>query len=411
MKKIFSLLLITILLLIPTFVVKADMDGPATIKFDMVVVDPNGIDYYDYEDNKAGHLNKNDKFTVNYEYNDTFNISVGDNTYTIKKSSGVASLATEEVDPKTYKSDLIEKYNSEKEVLVYKDVDIRKGPASVYKKVGSIKKNTKIKFQYRIGGSEEYNNINGASYIYVEYNGVKGWVETLDSKILFPEEGKYIVPRDLKIACAVIPKNTILKTKYKSDQWSGNALFTYNGCTDLIHIFKDDNIFEVGNSLATAKKDIEVYQYFDNSGNKIMTIPNGAKFTEISYYTDNPYDEAIRHLYVSYNGKEGWIKVNDADYEYVDNKENETTTTTTTTKVKDEEKDDEINAKDYTLIWVIVGGAVALAALVTIIIINKKKKAKKAKQKIEDEKIDISQEEVVDSEETTQEEKENNNNE
>ena len=84
MKK-FLKLFVLLLLVIP-FSVYADMGAPEIKPYEVIVTNPNGIDYYDNINdlNVKGHLNYNDKVTIEYESSTSVQISMGESYYYLK---------------------------------------------------------------------------------------------------------------------------------------------------------------------------------------------------------------------------------------------------------------------------------------------------------------------------------------
>ena len=398
MKK-FKMLLISLLLL--PCMVKADMGAPEMKPYEMVVTNPEGIDYYDTDESTtpAGHIDKDSKFTVEYEYNDTYSITIGEKRGVLKSIKG-ASLINEEIDPTTEKDSNIIKQDSSKSALVYsKDgVDIKKGPSDAYDTVAHIKKGEKIKYSYVYGSD-------AVSYIYVNYNGKKGWVEILNSKVLLEDNTEYIARTDVKLDCTTIPKNTIINSNYKTDMWSGSILVKYEKCEDMVKVFKTDGLLEMRKFNATSKKELDVFEYSENEGNKITTIPSDSDFIVAASFSDMETQKT--HSYVLYNGEEGWIEADyddfDIDYqsevrEEEPKEEPKKEEKEETPKNKKEEVETTGNKKDsndFALTCVIVGASVALATLIIIIIINKKKKSKKVVNEQSEIKEETTEEKLV----------------
>lgn len=385
MKKL-KLLLIA-LFMIPC-IVKADMGAPEIKQYEMVVIATDGVDYYPSDDavSPSGHLDKDEKITITYEYNNTYSFNTSDDKSGVLKDLDGVKVVNEVVDPTKEKEDsAIGKNTTSKKAIVNaeKGVDIKKGPSNAYDTVAHIKKGEKLKYDY-------YTD----THIYVNYNGKKGWIEILDKKVLIESNDKYIARNEVEMSCATIPKNTILKPTYETDMWSHNYLIKYEDCEELVDIFKSSDLLYIDNSKAVAKSDLDVYEYNDNGGNKITTIPSGSNFTENASYGEMGEDTS--YLYVTYDGKKGWVKTNYDNYEINYNEqedeeeseeieeaaeeiveeEQEETTGDKEEKIVEKKKEKKSSSTDYVLICVIAGVSIALAALVTILIINKKKKNK-----------------------------------
>ena len=296
--------------------VYADMSAPELRAFEIVVINPDGVDYYDYQGNTKGHLNKDDIVVVEYEYNNQYTIASQEtNKYGGHEIIGYISsldgfnIVQEEVDPTKIKDDsLITKYDTPQKARVYasEGVDIYKGPASVYEKVGHIKKDVVLTYSYAAGG---YN----ITHIYVEYNGVKGWVEILNSKVLIQNDTQYIFSKDIDSECGTIPKNSITTPNYKSDAWSHNTLFEYNDCEFVYHTFRDDYVYAIYPHNRVLAKDITLYEYADTSSSVVTTIPSGTEVTVIAI-REIPNPDYI--MYIKYNDKTGWVIGDDDIFDY-----------------------------------------------------------------------------------------------
>lgn len=392
-KKLFILLILCV-----PCIAKADMGAPMLREFEIVVVNPEGIDYdaNDYNEEATGHLNKDDVVVVISEYDNQYDIGLknSDGTYSILgqiRSLDGFSIVQEEVDP-TETTKGIKKFDSKKQALVYneKGVSVYSGPSKVYKYLGSIKKGIKLEYQYAIDGE------GGLTYIYVDYKGLKGWVEILNKNVLIENEIQYIFRVDVESECGTIPKNTILTPEYATDKWSKSALFEYNGCKTLLDVFKSDDIFPLYLGKGKSKVDLSMYDDSDKS-NLIMTIPAGSDFT---YYTGSDSQMGIVDVhYVEYNGKRGWIfnTYDDFEIEYGDKVEYAKLDEAKKKEVKKEEPKKEekkeekklfnLNKNEFVAVCVAGGVILSLTALAIILLINKKKKTKK--NKVEEEKKEI----------------------
>lgn len=411
MKKLKYLLFI--LLFIPCMV-KADMGAPELKPYEMIVTNPDGIDYYESSEDTTpvGKLKKNQKFKVEYEYDNEYTIDIGnDDNYFLKSLDGTV-LVKDSLDPTVDKGDYIHELKTPNEAIVYNEdgVNIFEGPSKIYKKVGFIPKDTKLTYKYYIASDEE-----SITHIYVEYKGKKGWVEILSKNVLIAKKQDFIAMDDYKISGTTIPKNTIIRSYYKSDAWSRVSLIEYNDCTDLISSYDEfSKLLYVSKRNATAKRNFTVYTESGNNGTELITIPENAKLLLIASYSQRGVDESQN--YVEYNGKRGWIKVDswdelDVDYtelendsviltdeEIKDNKDNkkeEPVKDVAPPTKKEKKKTTKKSADDYTLTYVIIGVSVAVVALVTIILINKKSKKKKSMVE------EINTEEKIQSEDKT----------
>ncbi len=405
-----------ILLIIMTFfaiigVAKADMGAPETIEYELIVVKKEGVDYVsvDYnvetheETKTIKHLDYNTKVKVMYEYTmnpgeRSYVIDVNDEKYATVTSLDGFALLKDELDP-TSLSD----YNSGKtgNVLVYaKDgVDMYKGPSFAYSKVenGNIPAGTKLKYTY---------HVSEGVFMYVEYNGKKGWISSEDAAILYevnPEQ-YYIFTEDTQLSCTTIPKNTVLKSSYKTNMWSMSNLFKYQSCEGLLKTFRSGKIIMLGlGRESKTLKEVKLYKYYDNKNEVLATIPK--EETVYVYTSQIPVVGGLEYFYVEYNGLRGWIDVEEdygtvlkyvedgkkiiytpeiqskpievTDEEQKEEKEEETSTEEVKEEIKNnEDSTNKSDPKTFILTCVIVALSIAVIALTTIIIINKRKKDK-----------------------------------
>ena len=388
MKNKLKLLVVFVLLLLPC-VVLADMDAPTIKPYEMVVAAQDGVDYYDSQGNVKGHLNKDDKVIINYEFRDSYQVEInGERGYQLKELTGLV-LVKEEMTPadleaegysETSKGDGISlfKVTSTNNALVYATdgVDIRKGPSKVYAKLGHVDKDQVISYSYALkyGGRVEY--------IYVDVSGTKGWIEILDGSVFLQNTRKYITYKEVQMSCTTIPKNTVLSPKYISDVWTHKALVEYGSCKDTVDTFRDAYgvaVLSSGNYIAEVEMDI--YEGYDQTGEKLGTIPVSASFVrKASVFIQG---EEYGYVYVTYDGKTGWAKATWASYKEDENNpvneeaEKEVTIEEETeddTILVDTNKETNPSPIDYVSMWVIVGLSVALIAAIVVILVNRKKK-------------------------------------
>ena len=286
-------------------VAHADMSAPEIREFEIVVINPDGVDYYDYKGILAGHLNKDDTAIIMYEYNGEYTLGSSEpgkyGNHEILgyiKSLDGFSIVQEEVDPTKITDDnTIIKYETAQKARVNNadGVDIYSGPSSVYKKVGHIDNKTTLTYEYSTG-----------THIYVEYSGKKGWVEILSGKVLIQNDGQYIFKDDVTTECGTVPRNSITTPIYRTDKWTHEALFEYNGCEFMHNYFRDDEIYEIFSweSNAKTKKDINLYEYADTSSNVVKVIPAGSVVRIITGNETMFHEESISYL--EYDGVRGW---------------------------------------------------------------------------------------------------------
>lgn len=390
MKKLFIFLLIFVSF-ISISTVKADMSGPEIREFEVVVTNPNGVDYYDYKGSVAGHLEKDEVVYVMYIYNDEYTLGKkGVSQYASLSSIGSVnsldgfSIVAEEVDP-TVITEGITKLDTPKKARINAEngVDIYKGPAGVYDVVGHIPKGAALTYQYQSG---TYN----FTHIYVEYGGKKGWIEILDSAVLLEGETQYIFSKDVETECGTIPKNTIMTPTYKTDPWKHLSIFEYNGCEFSYNAFKDDVVLGIYPTLEKVKKETTIYEYADKTSTVLGTLPVGAEIYSIAGSADGWNYETESHYYIKYNDTFGWIFVSYEDLEYAGEAEIEIDDTIKPS-VKPEEPTPvepatpskfNINSTEFIILCALGGTLLVVTAVVIIILVNKGK-ANKAEPVVE----------------------------
>ena len=388
MKKIFIFLIIFISFLAVNITpVKADMSAPELRPYEVVVTTSNGIDYYNYKGEVAGHLNKDDKVFVIYEYDGKYTLGVETVKYGIHthESLGTVSsldgfaLVEDSVDPTLGLEDSsIRKADKDLKALVYTSdgVDVYKGPSDVYEKVGHLQKDTALTYKYSTD-----------SYIYVEYGNVKGWINILKGKVLIENDVQYIFKSDYDTKCGIIPKNSITTPTYKTDMWQHETLFEYNGCTVLLKSFRDDTILDIYPLENTVNKDITLYKYADSSSEVVTTIPSGEKVTVLAGGDFMSGTESVR--YIKYNDLVGWSLDNEDAFSWMsDTEEKEPEKVEDTIKIEDIELPEKkptvvepmVTKSKLGLTTLIVlcafGGIIlVVTAIVIIVLVNKTKPA------------------------------------
>lgn len=368
-------------------VVHADMSGPELREFEVVVINPDGVDYYDYNGTVKGHLNKDDVVLVMYEYNGKYTLgkketaSYGEYSKSIGDVNSLEgfSIVQEEVDPTKLTDDnTITKYDEpQKAKVVNTDgVDVYAGPSSIYKRVGHIDNGTILTYKYSTEGT----------HIYVEYNGFKGWAEILKGKILVQNDTQYIFSKDVVTECGTVPKNSITTPIFKTDRWTHKAVFEYNNCEFMHNTLKDEEVFGIYPYNRIPKIDVSLYEYADTSSTVLTTIPANTEITTLAA-SDYFYDENVI-IYAEYNGIKGWIieDINNISFSVSSDPEEEV-------KVEDTIKIEDIELptkeptggsvemprstfplKVFILLCILGVSVLAVTAVVIIILVNRSKK-------------------------------------
>jgi len=413
MKKIFYLLL-GVLLFIPICIF-ADMSGPLVREYEFQITNPNGAQLYDFDvddnDNAVyfkldGMVPYNYKFTVYDEDGGDDYIYVDDYNGYINRKDGRSLLDKFEISEKN----LSKKYDA----IVVKDVNIRKGPSDGYDIIGKIKKETKINVRDIVifdKDTNEYYREEFDPWVYVEYNNIKGYINSYGGYLGFIESEMdavtaidvELIDPSTKEIIDVIPANKSLKvTGYSMDIWSGSYYIKYNNKYGIV----DDNYFVVKykNIEFNALEKLNIYENCasiegDSYNNSVYTskvigsISKGTKFNSEYYDTENGY-AFIR--YEKGNTK-GWVCVNadlsdeakseykGIDFEYPDDEETDITDVNEEDEINnpnnEESKVKPVKTNKFTkmeIIYLCIGAAVlvSITAVVTIMLVNKKKKVK-----------------------------------
>lgn len=370
--------------------VYADMSAPELREFEIVVINPDGVDYYDYNGGVKGHLNKDDIVLVIYEYDGKYTIGVKEtNQYsTYSKSLGEIkslddfSIVQEEIDPTQLADDpTITTYDMPQKAKINAEegVDIYAGPSTVYKKVGHIKNGASVLYKYSTFGT----------HIYVEYDGVKGWVSILKGKVLVQNDMQYIFKNDVVTECGTIPKNSITTPKYKTDRWTHKALFEYNGCEFMHNTMKDLEVISFYPYNRVLVKDVNLYEYANVTSTVLATIPAGTRVTTLAVMDEGL--NATYYAYTDYNGLRGWI-VGSSEYfdRTIPGEEPEGLEIEDTIKIEDPIKVDEdiapmvtnkMGLNTFILLCAFGVSLLVITALVIIILVNRSKAAKKEEVK------------------------------
>lgn len=246
--KTISKYLLLLILLVPCFV-KADMGTPMFTEYQVRVTNPNGTTAVDYDGKEAGTFKYDEIITVHYEK--IINNELYGGTFQKLVKLNDTKLVTDVVDLEKFKKERKQKY------YVFDDTNVLyKGPSKTYGKVEpetTLKQGSTIETEY-------YDEL----WAYVEQDGVKGWVYTYTYTFGAPYEehaGMAYLAEDYRNDLSLIGK-------------------TINE----VNLYKSPKEKEV---IATISKDTDIE-------------------VEIKYfYNDEPYSP---YYYVSYNGKEGWMK-------------------------------------------------------------------------------------------------------
>ena len=363
----------------------ADMSAPELRQFEVVVINPDGVDYYDYKEVLAGHLNKDDIAVIMYEYNGEYTLGSSESDkygnheiLGYVKSLDGFSIVQDEVDPTKITDDnTIIKYETAQKARVTNadGVDMYAGPSSVYEKVGHIDDKTTLTYKYSTEGT----------HIYVEYNGKKGWVEILSGKVLVQNEAQYIFKDDITTECGTIPRNTITTPTYRTDKWTHESVFEYNGCEFVYNTFRDEKVFSIYSYTEKTIVDLPLYEYADSTSTLLGTVPAGTQLTVLA--SKDTFGDQEYVIYAKYNDIKGWAVGSGEIFDY-------STFTESNEKVEDSIKPTEepetpaepqvdvkkgISLQELIILCSMGGVLLVITAIVIVILINKTKANKEVK--------------------------------
>lgn len=386
MKRFLKLLLVAILVM--PFMAKADMGAPQISSIEVTIANENGIDYYDYDGKTVkGHLNKGDKIKV-------VSLDIDGNEYYVELANGndaivkASDIKNNSEYPVTSK-DVVDR-GQDYEIYVFeeKGVDIRKGPYDFYEKVAHLDAGTKLKYRYAIydgegNGSEDGKYNFGIHAVYVEQDGVKGWINILDSKVLVSVEPKYYI-----IFNSIDSENTfyskgsssdfkvIKSSGWETNSWDREILVYEDGKFKLIDDYY--SIIPAKIQSYTSKKDIKGEQNTIKAGTEFYILV-GDDYDDSSFIYMVKGSNKICSMYSDdFDEKlmKSFTKVSEAKVEdvFTISEVVEPEYKTTITKENNNDNNNKESKTTNTIvICAIVGCSVALIAVVTIILLNKKK--------------------------------------
>ncbi len=405
MKKI--VYLFSLLLMIIPIGVFADMGAPS-VNYKAIVVTDNAPYYRsDEKRTKAGTLKAGTEIEVIMELEDYVIFDYKDDSFEI-------SLKDIKAKKNFNMDDYIDKNKTHKgKVLDKNGVDLYEGPGEAFEKVGD-----KVPFEAEVtiySVNDKFNDEvgSGDSWIYIKYNDVSGWVDSiggsvgqcLDNDIYLPaktnvlkfeeKEGYELGEQPTKVIGS-IPANTTISYKniFMLDEWSKGLYYVeYNDIKGYVIYSSYDDKIESSDIL-----------FIPNEGYKLEILNDKVKLydsrpkteEEGKYKTVSKADfEGVKvkyldgsYLYVENDKVKGWIEYTlDLDYAkedkidtyFVDGERKEEPEPTPVEEPKVEPKKEEDKDLNTTIICVAAGVVICITALTTIVLVNKKRKAKKNK--------------------------------
>jgi hypothetical protein len=306
MKKYLGVIACTLLML--PVIINADMGSPMIEQYDAEVINKDGAYIYDYESGKGYYktdkkIDYKQKVTVVSEedYDET-NIYCTITGYQLIRCKDISAFS------KDYKYDTTT-FAQAIDSIVLKDVEIKKGPALGFDSTGvKISSGNVIKVR-AIDESTQwyYVEYNGTSGFISSANGAFT-LGRAESAIISGKEVDIYDFNNNKIG--TIPTNTILKKGvYNLDPWFKKDYVNYNGIKGFV-----DNRDFANNSCATVETTIVLKIYDSTDANKeIGSLKSGTSF-ETQFITTGLLGEAQGSwIHYKKDNVEGWIFIDYED--------------------------------------------------------------------------------------------------
>lgn len=407
MKKILFIVTLICGLMIMSIVL-ADMGAPEINKYKATPKSVDGAPYYEYKYDPVMNEGRYEEIgilpygTIIEMYYESIENGIKYGHFLYEDGSFEAKL--EDLTVANADENVYTPFSTTRNMKVLaNDIPIYSGPAYIYDVIGTIPKETEIVVR-RIGHTNEFD---GSFYeeemnpwLYVEYNGISGWVCELNSAIGQYQDKELILLVDLSVSGdeIAIPANTRIQGYYQSDMWTNNALVNYEGKDYLISLYDCavnasewyQNGYEIKYDIAkiyrTASKNSEVL---------VDEIPNGT-ILPIKYIQYGL--RWMGWIGTEYNGVDGWTLYFEEDEaldnylsgEYnVDDVEKGEATLVQEEEIKTvEENQNDSNTNvlyngepfipskpivSNTVIYIGIAVIIALTATVIVLLINRKK--------------------------------------
>ncbi|MBQ9834303.1 MAG: hypothetical protein IJO33_03835 [Bacilli bacterium] len=312
MKKI--LVLIISLLFMPLMAL-ADGAAPYLKGYNARVSNPEGTYLYVNEDKKI-FIKYDEVITDIYmEYLDENDILWADGEY----GEEYGMVKVEDIKPVKEKVDL-EDYKQEEtlEMYVYKEgAYLYKGPSMTYnqidgKKMLPVGTIVTIKYYDEVWGYVESNDLKGWVYIYHHLQDGVPFKEISSLAYINKNNDELLVVKDSVLKESPVSSKALIKV-------TANEKLTYKYYYNKLHermyyveynniggwISLNDIAYETETSFFTPK---EINVYSDTTENKFLfTLPSG--ITAKNNYITEYYPGEPHYSYINYNGKSGWINL------------------------------------------------------------------------------------------------------
>lgn len=295
MKKKLLIILIGMILLSPCCI-KANHGSPATVRYKAVVTKKEGLECKDEKIPYGSIIEVEESYDIEdtlflrYIYNDLDcfdDISYKD-----------FELYNKDFNIMDYNNKGITKFPSKLDVTVIssKGIKLYKGPAKKYDIITTIPNRTKLYAEYYVDNEE------GMPWLYVTYNGKSGWIYNVDYETVYgyTKEKAIVTFNDDKNE---IKQNTIIDEYYHSGI-RNKYYVKYNG--------KMYFVYGLGfptNDTIKLEKDVELTETLEENSKVISKVKKGTTL-KVEFTSGDDYSD---YYYVTYNGKKGWIVLEELD--------------------------------------------------------------------------------------------------
>ena len=287
-----------LLTLVPSLI-RADNVFPSTLSYKAVITNKNGFKCDTY-DNKNITIPFGSIVSINESYyDDGLKLEIIDyegtgcnNNINLKD----IKIYNDEFNINDYLNageyNSVSKFDKENDaiILAKNGVKMYTGPSLSYSVITTIPYNKTVKTEYYI---DPFDTL--VSWISVTYNGKKGWINTTDYEVMYNKtnEKAIVISKN-----SGINENTIVSEYYSSAK---KYYVKYNNKYILV-----DKIAKLNNGNITIKNNKKIYESV-NSSKEIDSVSKGTKLQTKFFYSDK--DNDCYYYYVSYNNKNGWIKI------------------------------------------------------------------------------------------------------
>ena len=306
LQRIISSILLVSLFISST--VFADLEVPDMKPYDAVVSNPEGATYLDDETQELATLEYGTKVRVEYEdYYSEDGITYA-SCFVEGQKNKHFEINVEDLSVVGNQEKRIDDLTDSQQALVLTkkgSVEMKKGPADAYEKTGvSVPSGVAITvYQY------SYQD----AWVYIDYQGQKGWIKTVSVSILLsPQYPEIKLLTDTTCrnyqkagSSKKLKEGTSIKEYYETEP--GIELFvkeadgTYGVISSENVAVEEKGILEVASEYCNIYESLRLEGGMDQSN---IIFSNVAVGTKLSYQYHNPFLDAY---YIEYNGIYGWV--------------------------------------------------------------------------------------------------------